>query len=129
MFTGTLLVLLRSVFSRQQLQKLHRRFSHPSADRLYKMLKNARPDETSQNTLDILENLTRRCDVCQRIQSAPVRSRVSFDTENLRFNEEIYMDVMYIGHARILHVVDALTRFSAALSYQMLIQRPFGLLL
>ena len=114
-------------FTTSQLQKLHRQFVHPSADKLYKLLKKARPKETDPNTLEILEDLTRRCDACQRVQTAPVRFRVSIGAEDLQFNEEIYMDIMYIDHKPILHIVDAATRFSADLFFgELQYQRSLG---
>eukprot|EP00171_Calliarthron_tuberculosum_P004009 IDg4009t1 len=51
---------------------------------------------------------------CTRIKPAPTRFRVSFGAEEVRFNERILMDVMYIGMRPILHIVDEGTHFSAA---------------
>lgn len=104
----------RIFFSAAQLQKLHRQFVHPSANKLYNLLKKARPSDTTSETLEALQELTRRCDACQRIQNAPVRFRVSLGSENLQFNEDVFMDIMYLEHKPVLHVVDAATRFSAA---------------
>lgn len=101
-------------FTRKQLQKLHRHVIHPSAEKLFNPLKKSRPNETSQNPADIIKNLPRHWDACQRIQSAPTRFRVSLGTENHRFNKEIYKDMMYIDHAPILYVVDTATKFKAA---------------
>jgi hypothetical protein len=36
-----------TMFSTAQLQKLHRQFFHPSADKLYNVLKRSRPEGTS----------------------------------------------------------------------------------
>ena len=101
-------------FTRKELQKLHRHFAHPSAEKLYKLLRKARPEDTNQETLKTLEDLVKRCGPCQRIQSAPNRFRVLLGAEELRFNEEIYMDIMYIENNPVLHFVDAATNFSAA---------------
>lgn len=111
-----MLTLLNSTsfFTWQQLQKFHRQFIHPSAEKLYDFLKKARPNKAIQYTLDVLKDPTRRCNACQQIQSAPTRFRVPHGTENFCFNEGIYMHIMYIGHAPILRVVDASTNFSAA---------------
>lgn len=64
--------------------------------------------------MDAIQKLTRRCDACKSTQNAPVRFRVSLGSENLQLNEDVFMDIMYIGHKPVLHVVDAATRFSAA---------------
>ena len=101
-------------YSTEQLRKLHRQFAHPSTDKLYKLLRRARPEDTSPETFATLQELARRCDTCQRIQSGPVRFRVSFGAENVKFNERIYMDIMYIDGKPVLHIVDEGTHFSAA---------------
>ena len=38
-------------FTSTQLKHLHRQFCHPSSDKLYKLLKRARPEDTSPETL------------------------------------------------------------------------------
>jgi len=66
-----------SFFSRAELQKVHRQFRHASADKLYKLLKLARPDEISHATLTTLEDLIKKCGPCQRISRAPGRASAS----------------------------------------------------
>ena len=61
-----------------------------------------------------LEELSKRCDPCQRIQKAPTRFSVTFGAENVRFNERLLMDIMYIDGKPLLHIVDEGTNFSAA---------------
>ena len=67
-----------SFFTKPQLAKLHRQFFHPSASKLFNLLRRARPADATPQTLSILKELTKRCDPCQRIQNAPTRFRVSF---------------------------------------------------
>ena len=101
-------------FTRAQLTKIHRQFFHPSAEKLFKLLHRARPDEATPEALKILKDIGKRCDPCQRIQNAPKRFRVSFGAENVRFNERILLDIMYLEGKPVLHIVDEATRFSAA---------------
>ena len=61
-----------------------------------------------------IEDLVKRCEPCQRIQAVPNQFRVSLGAEELRSNDEIYMDIMYIDNNLVLHVVDAATNFSSA---------------
>jgi len=91
-------------FSVAQVQRLHRQFYHPSAEKLFQLLRKARPEDVTPETLKVLEDLGKRCDPCQRIQTAPVRFKVSFGAEHVRFNERIMMDVMSIDGAPILPV-------------------------
>ena len=101
-------------FTLAQLAKIHRQFFHPSPTKLFDLLKIARPEYATPETLQIFKEISSRCDPCQRIQPAPVRFRVSFGTENVRFNERIMMDIMYIDRKPVLHIVDEATKFSAA---------------
>ena len=101
-------------FARSQLWKLHKQFFHPSAQKLFNLLRKARPEEATPETLSVLEDLTKRCDPCQCVQSAPWRFRVSFGAEHVRFNERILLDIMYINVRAILHIIDEGTNFSAA---------------
>lgn len=103
-----------SYFTKAQLSKLHRQFFHPSSSKLFNLIKRVSPNDATPETRAILEDLTKRRDPCQRIQHAPHRFRVTIGAENVRFNERIMMDIMYIGNAPILHIVDEATRFSAA---------------
>ena len=104
----------RMYFTRIQLMKLHKKFAHPSAQKLCNLLKSSRPEDATPETLRILEGLAKRCDPCQRIQNAPNRFCVSFGVENVRFNERLLIDIMYLEGKAVLHIVDEGTRFSAA---------------
>lgn len=59
------------------------------------------------------KDLTQQCHTCQRTQSASVWFQLPLDTENLRCNQEICMDIMYIDLKALLHIVDIATKFSA----------------
>ena len=102
-------------FTRTQLSRLHRQFSHPSAKKLFDLIQKARPDEVTPETMENLKEITQLCDPCQRIQRAPVRFRVSLGTEDVQFNERILLNIMYIDGDPVLHIVDNGTKFNAAL--------------
>jgi len=65
-----------TLFTRTQLQKLHRQFFHPSAEKLYNLLRRSRPADTTPATRKVLEDITARCDPCQRIRRGPTRFRL-----------------------------------------------------
>ena len=90
--------------------RIHRR------KKLYKLLKRAMPEETTPNTLEVLQELTERCNPCQRVHNAPTRFRVSLGAENVRFAERLLFDVMYLDRKPVLHIVDEGTHLSAASS-------------
>lgn len=101
-------------FTRTQLSRLHRQIFHPSAQKLFNLLKRSRPEEATAETMEVLKDLPRRCDPCQRIQHAPVRFRVTIGAEDVRFNERIFFDIMVLDGDPVLHIVDDGTKFSAA---------------
>lgn len=55
-----------------------------------------------------------QCGACQRAKPSSARFRVSREAGNLRSNEQIYMDILYIGRAPVLHVSDSVANFSTA---------------
>ncbi len=101
-------------FTRTHLSKLHLQFKHPSATSLFNLLRRAHPDNLSSDTLSIVEDIGQRCVPCQKIQKAANRFILSFGAENVRFNERVLTDNMYIYRKPILHIVDEGTKFSAA---------------
>lgn len=103
-----------TLFTALHLSKLHRQFVHPSADNFCDLLKRASLEVTSEAALTTLKNFTQQCDVCQCIWPGPIRFRYSLSIDDLRFNEEIFMDIMYIFHEAVIHIVDPLTKFSNA---------------
>ena len=101
-------------YTAAQLEKLHRQFAHPSAGKLYNLLKRAGLEAVDAKTLERLEEIVSRCEPCQKIRNAPLRFRVLIGHENVRFNARAYIDIMYLDGRPVLHIVDEATRFSAA---------------
>jgi len=93
-----------------ELRQIHRRFGHPSVQRLYKLLERA-----GENTsLSSIEAINKYCRHCQLHSKAPGRFKFTLRDDN-EFNHEILVDVMYLdGNKPVLHVVDAATAFNAA---------------
>lgn len=103
------------MYTKSELFKLHRNFSHPTSERLLNLLKLARPYENHTETRKIIEDICRNCDTCQRFSVPPVRFKVSLPNEDeLVFGDEISIDLMFLDNCSVLHVVDTATRFSAA---------------
>ena len=51
-------------FFRTELVELHRHFKHPSADKLYAVIKRAREDQADSSTLDQLCEISKACSTC-----------------------------------------------------------------
>lgn len=91
-----------------ELHRLHRRFGHPSVERLQKVLDRS-GHEVDKKTL---EYLTKYCHYCQKHGRSPGRFRFTL-REDVNFNYCIVVDVMYIHGSPVLHIVDEGTRFQA----------------
>jgi hypothetical protein len=95
-----------------ELRRLHRRFGHPAADRLHRVLERAGHDDIHRNTIDYI---TKYCDHCQRHGKSPGRFKFTLRTDqDPVFNYSIFVDIIYIDGDPVLHVVDEATRFQAA---------------
>ena len=97
-------------FTEKELRRLHRRFGHPSVDRLSRLLRNA------GHEVDIpgLEAINKFCHQCQLHEQAPRRFKFTLK-DDYDFNYEIVVDVMYLlGNKPVLHAVDTATSFQAA---------------
>lgn len=93
-----------------ELRRLHRRFGHPSVQRLYRVLSQAGNDVE----IAAIEHLTKYCHHCQLHGRAPNRFKFTL-RDDYHFNYEIAVDVMYLeGNKPVLHVVDTATTFQAA---------------
>ena len=97
-----------------QLKKMHQQFAHPSAEKLYNLLKTAGTEAFDNSTLTELEKIVAACEPCQKIKNAPLRFRVLLGHANVRFNAKSFIDIMYLDGRPVLHIVDEATRFSAA---------------
>lgn len=91
-----------------ELRRLHRRFGHPSAKRLEKLLTRAGHDIDKKS----LEYLTKYCHFCQKHGKSPGRFRFTL-RDDVEFNFNIIVDIFYINSRPVLHIVDESTRFSA----------------
>ena len=93
-----------------ELSRLHRRFGHPSIERLHALLERAGHDVEKQS----IERLTKFCSYCQKYGKSPGRFKFRLADETIDFNHSIYVDIMYLDSKPVLHVIDEATRFAAA---------------
>ena len=96
-----------------ELSRLHRRFGHPSVDKLAALLRRADPKKFSESTRNALQKITDECRLCQFESQRPRRFKFTIRDEKT-FNPSIYIDVQYIDSKPILHVVDEATLYQAA---------------
>ena len=99
-----------SFLTEKEIRQLHRRFGHPSVNRLRQLL-----ERSGHNDFDkkVLERQTKFCHHCQLHSKSPGRFRFSLK-DHINFNYTIIIDIMYIDGKEILHVIDEATCFQAA---------------
>ena len=94
-------VLFNSVFKdaksiddkRKKVVKLHRRFAHPPAHRLKKLLSDAQLDDGV--IYDLVDDVTRSCETCEKAPTTPLRPVVGFPLAT-EFNETVAIDLKNI---------------------------------
>ncbi len=91
-----------------ELQRLHRRFGHPSVSRLQRILDRA-GHEVDKKALDYL---SKYCAHCQRYGQSPGRFKFTL-RDDVNFNYSIIVDIMYLNGKPVLHIVDEGTRYQA----------------
>lgn len=96
-----------------ELRRLHRRFGHPSTEKLLNILHRAEIADIGPNTRKILSNIERTCGPCQTYAQRPRRFKFTL-RDDKEFNHTIYADIFYIDKKPILHVVDEATYFQSA---------------
>jgi len=97
-----------------ELQCIHKHFFHANPERLYALMRRANDKDAVPATPKNLQDLTDACDVCQLHAKAPRRFIVGMSKEDIRFNQLIYADLMWLEGKTALHTVDNDTETGAA---------------
>ena len=92
-----------------QLRQLHRRFGHPSVQKLTSLLERAGHDVDNE----IIKKLSKYCHQCQLHSKSPGRFKFTLK-DDYDFNYSVVADVFYIKGKPVLQVVDSETAFQAA---------------
>ena len=91
-----------------ELRRLHRRFGHPPVRHLQQVLKQS----GHEFELHTLKHLTRYCEHSQKHGRSPGRFNFTIK-DDIDFNYNIIVDILYIESKPVLHIVDEATRFQA----------------
>jgi len=102
------------LFTEKELTKLHYRFGHPGTERMYNFLKRVKPSEVNKETRAMLKDISSRCKECQYLAPKPYVVKVAVPRDDLMFNSEVILDIMYIQGRPVLHCVDKATHYQAA---------------
>ena len=92
-----------------ELRRLHHRFGHPSVRRLHQILELSGHEAEMQ----ALQHLTKYCEHCQKYGKSPGRFNFNIKEDDINFNFNVIVDILYIQGKTVLHLVDEATRFQA----------------
>lgn len=102
------------LYTKQELERIHRHFYHPHPNRVFNLMKRAEDPEATAETLEALEKVSASCEICQRLADQPGRFRVSLPRDDITFNHTLLMDLMSLDSRNVLHIVCKDTLFNAA---------------
>lgn len=102
-------------FTYGELVKMHRNFFHPSADKLFDLLRRARTLQASIETLHTLRKLFKACSTCRSYSTNINRFKVSIPDYNMYFAEDFALDIVLLDGKPVSHVVDIATHFGSAM--------------
>jgi hypothetical protein len=105
--------IVKTLYTRNELKKLHLHFYHPSSDKLYQLLRQANPENTTTDLKALIEDINRACTTCERLTPNPHAFQVAVPS-GITFNEKVVLDIMYLEQSSALHVVDTQTHFNSA---------------
>lgn len=106
------ITLANTFLSDTELRQLHRRFGHPSVNRLIRVLERSGHDDSQHHRI-VLEKINKFCHYCQKHGKSPMRFKFTIKNDT-NFNHTVFVDVFYISGDPVLHLVDEATKFQAA---------------
>ncbi len=83
-----------NLFTNWEIIKLNRHFKHPTAGKLYEVMKRARSNRVYNATRQLLEKITKACEICQIFSALPQPFRVSLPPSDIVFKREVPLDLM-----------------------------------
>lgn len=108
-------ILLRSTSASKELQRFNGQLFHPSLTKLFKLLRRTHPSDINTQTTKILNDISQRCDPCQRLRGETWRFRASVGSCSERINERIVIDITREkAKNEIIHAIDEGMKFSTA---------------
>ena len=112
--TNFTLKLLHCTNDHEKALKLHAQFAHPTSDKLLKLINSAGKEWANNNNLKKeIKLVTEQCNTCKIFKRPPPRPVVGLPMSST-FNECVAMDIKFFEGKMILHLIDHVTRLSAA---------------
>ena len=92
-------------------KKLHSQFSHPTPEKLIKLVNNAGVND--EDLRDAISEVSEKCESCKAYRKPGFKPVVT-ESPAEEFNEVVAMDLKIFESSLISNLVDHVTRFSAA---------------
>ena len=105
-------------YSQAEIERLHRHFFHPSSKKLYDLLRRSELGQTTENLKGIIDSVSKACTKCQEFSARPFRFRASIPDDEIVYNHELALDLLWLDKKPVLHVVDTHTSFQNAVFIQ-----------
>lgn len=103
-----------TLFTEQELLKIHKVFGHPSVGATQRMLRRAKGEALDKKTRGAIAKITEDCKICKTHAAKPRRFKLTIGADGLKFNCRVQVDTMFIRGRPVIHMVDMATHFSAA---------------
>ena len=85
------------------------------AGKLVNLIRKANPEKADESVRKLIEQINKKCSVCSEHSVPPFRFRASIPPDEIIFNREVSIDLMWLDKKPILHIVDTATNFQNAL--------------
>ena len=106
------------LFTEAELTRLHYQFGHPGNRKMHGFLKRVKLEDLDKDTRAMLADIQARCRECKFLAPNSYVVQVAVPREDLVFNSEVFIDIMYIQGKAVLHLVDRAAHFRAATSIE-----------
>lgn len=113
-------------YTRAELQYLHLHFFHPSARKLFHLLKRAWSQDDKNSIYKTAQSIPAACESCREHSGRPFRFRASLPNYEVIFNHEVAIDLLWLEGTPVRHVVDTETHFQNAMDILEKAQKSCG---
>lgn len=103
-----------SLFTRQELLRMHRDLYHPSTHKLLALIRWSNLKHADKHTRNMLEEISQSCSNCQIISQKVQRCKVSMTNVKIIFNRKLALDLIWLDRKAALYIVDIDTHFNSA---------------
>lgn len=97
--------------TRVELERLHLQFYHPSASKLYALLKRRNGPGIDPNIKPVLKKIIVACATCQEYHFGPFRFGASILPDEILFDHKIANDLMWLTGKPVLKEIDTDTSY------------------